>query len=70
METRDRLVLLLRVMRESLGELAWVILGVLLVLGMLGCFIGFRWIRRGGIRDSGSKFFAQQREANKALKLP
>ncbi len=48
-ETRDRMILLLRDIRESLGEFAWVILGILLVLGIFACFVALKWIRRGGI---------------------
>ncbi len=69
-ETRDRLILLLRDIRESLGGFAWVILGILLVLGILGCFLGLKWIWRGGIKHTGSKFFADQRKVKQEFKLP
>lgn len=61
--------MLLRDIRESLGEFAWLILGAALVLGVLGCLIGLRWIWRGGMKNTGRKFFAEQREVKHALKL-
>ncbi len=68
METRDRLILLLRDIRESLGEFAWVILGILLILGMLACLIVLKWIGRGGMRNISRKFFAVQRGVKQAFK--
>lgn len=69
-ETRDRLILLLRDIRESLGESAWVILGILLVLGILGCFLCLKWMWRGGMKNAGRKFFAEQHEIKRASELP
>jgi hypothetical protein len=68
-ETRDRLILLLRDLHENLGESAWVILGILFVLGVLGCFVGLKWIWRGRMKDTGRKFFAEQRTVKHASKL-
>ncbi len=53
----------LRDLREQMGALAWVLLGVVLVGGILMGALALRWIRRGGLRDGATRrFFAWRRD--------
>jgi hypothetical protein len=44
-------------LRERLGALAWVALGVLLVLGIVFCILVLRWIKSGGLAPGYSRRF-------------
>jgi hypothetical protein len=56
-------------LREQLGALAWIALGVILALCIMFCVLALRWIRRGGLAPGFSqRFFAERRETERCLK--
>lgn len=58
---------MLRDLRDSLGAMAWVILGGLLLAGILFCVLSLRWILRGGLSRSSRHLFAERREIDHYL---
>ncbi len=70
METRDRVILLLRDIRWSLGEFAWVVLGLLLIAAVLTCCFTIRWILRGGLANMKAKLFATGQRSKPTAKAP
>ena len=59
---------LLRDLRDSLGAMAWVALGGLLLTVILFCLLSLRWILRGGLSRSSRRLFAERREIDHYLK--
>jgi hypothetical protein len=45
----ERVILAFVDLWMSLGAMAWLILGVLLIAGLLASMLVLRWIRRGGL---------------------
>ena len=60
---------LLREMREQLGVIAVVLLGMIFVAGIILSFVALRWIRRGGLSAAArQRFFAERREIERWLR--
>jgi hypothetical protein len=59
---------LLRNLHESLGSVAPVILGCLLLASILLCVLLLRWLLRGGLSRSSRHLFAERREIERYLK--
>ena len=60
---------LLRYLRDQMGWLGWVILGLFLLACMLMAVIVLRWSLRGGFGPGATRrFFAERREIERWLK--
>jgi hypothetical protein len=55
-------------LRDSMGQAAWVILGLFLLAGIRICFLAMRWILHGGLSGSPHHFFAECREIDRYTK--
>jgi hypothetical protein len=54
--------------RDSLGQDAMVVIGILLAAGILVAFLAGRWILRGGLSRSLRDIFAQRQAIEQYLK--
>ena len=60
---------LLGALHEQLGALAWVALGVLLVLAIVICILILRWLLQGGLAHGYSRrFFIEHGKVQRWLK--
>jgi hypothetical protein len=60
---------LVRELREQMGALAWVALGLALLAGILLGILALRWILRGGLGNGATRrFFAERREIDQWLR--
>jgi hypothetical protein len=67
-ERMEKLIQLLRAIHEEMSTMAWVALGVLLVVCIAVALVALRWICRGGLASGSSqRFLAEQREISRAL---
>jgi hypothetical protein len=65
----EKLIQSMRAIHEEMGAMAWVALGVLLLVCIVVALLVLRWVRRGGLVSGNShRFLAQQREIGRPVR--